>query len=281
MSDSLTSRILVGVIGILGILFLVYMGRFYFATFVTVVCILAVREFFLLARVKEVSPQFWVGALACALISILYYRGHIFSLNWQQVMVLLAIITVVFELLRKKQNATQNIAMTLGGIVYIPVLLGGLIGLRQIDLFDYDYAMRLTMSLFISVWTCDTAAFVFGKAWGKRKIMDKVSPQKTVVGGVAGFIAGIATYLILFGIGFLTAASHSSHAIDISDAVILGVIVGFLGQTGDFVESLIKRDMGVKDSSRFLPGHGGVLDRFDSLMVASPLTFLYLKLFVY
>lgn len=110
--------------------------------------------------------------------------------------------------------------------------------------------------------------------------MERVSPKKTVVGCVAGLVLAVLFYLLIWSIGFLE-SSRSSTYLSLIDVLILGFIVGVFGQMGDFVESLIKRDVGVKDSSNFLPGHGGILDRFDSLIVASPLTYLYLKLTIW
>jgi len=280
MANTFASRMIINVLGIPGILLLVYLGRFYFAIFITLVCLLALREFYLLCRIKGISPQFSVGALACILISLFYYRGlesTILSFSWQNIVILLVLITIVFELFRNKEKGTENIAITLGGILYIPILLGGLIALRQIDLLDYSFGMRLTMSLFITLWVCDSAAYVFGKMWGKKKILERVSPKKTVTGCTAGLVSAILIYLLIWKLGYLE-SSQSSVSLSILDVLILGIIVGVFGQMGDFIESLIKRDVGVKDSSNFLLGHGGVLDRFDSLIVASPLTYLYLKL---
>lgn len=278
MTDSLASRLAVSVLGIPAIVLLVYLGRVYFAIFVTAASLLALREFYILSRSKAISPQLAVGSLACLLVSWFYYQGlesTIFSLSWQQVIVILVIISVILELFRNKEKGTENIAVTLAGILYIPFLLGGLIGLRQVDPVDYGFGMRLTMILFVSVWVCDSAAYAFGKKWGRRKIMERVSPQKTVVGSLAGFVSAVAFYFLVWALGLLE-STRSGVVLSILDVLILGIIVGVFGQLGDFVESFLKRNVGVKDSGSFLPGHGGVLDRFDSLILASPLAFLYL-----
>lgn len=283
MTDNLASRMLVNIFGIPGILLLVYLGRFYFAIFVTVVCLLALREFYNLCRIKEISPQIPAGAAACLVIPFFYYRGlesTLLSLTWHQVLIVFILFSAIFELFRKREKPTENFSTTVAGILYIPVLLGALIGLRQIDAVDYAHGMRLTMTLFATVWICDSAAYAFGKKWGRRRIMEKVSPKKTVVGCTAGLVTAVLFCLLVWSLGFL-GSPVSMASLSLVDAVMIGLIVGVFGQTGDFVESLIKRDVGVKDSSNFLPGHGGVLDRFDSLIIASPLTYLYLQLAVY
>ena len=283
MTDKLAKRMIVIVLGIPGLLLLLYVGRFYFAFFIWLVSFLALREFYLLNRRKGTSPQFVIGALVSMVIALTYYIGTestILLLSWQQIIVITVVISLVFELLRKKERSTENFTVTLGGILYIPVLLCALIGIRQIDLLDYRFSMRLTMSLFFAVWLCDSAAYVFGKIWGKRKILKRVSPKKTVVGCVAGLISAILLYLLLWKGGFLE-SNQSAVSVSLFDALIFGIIVGIFGQVGDFIESLFKRDMNVKDSSNFLPGHGGVLDRFDSLIIEAPLFYLYVKLVIY
>jgi len=277
MADKFALRMIVNVLGIPGIILLVFLGRFYFAIFIWIVSFLALREFYLLCRIRGISPQFVVGTIASIVIALFYY---IRIETWQQMVLILVIVSVVYELFRNKEQGIENFSTTLVGILYIPVLLGALIGIRQINLVDYRFSMRLTMSLFIAVWVCDSAAYVFGKIWGKKKIMDRVSPKKTVVGCVSGLVSAILIYLLLWSLGFLN-TNLSSISVSIVDCLVLGTIVGLFGQMGDFIESLIKRNVGVKDSSNFLPGHGGILDRFDSLIIASPLTYLYLKLMFY
>ncbi|MEE9167424.1 MAG: phosphatidate cytidylyltransferase, partial [Candidatus Neomarinimicrobiota bacterium] len=127
------------------------------------------------------------------------------------------------------------------------------------------------------IWISDSAAYAFGKKWGKKKILERVSPKKTITGSVAGLVSAVGFYLLVWRMGLLE-SSQSAVSLSGIDALALGLIVGLFGQLGDFAESAVKRDMGVKDSGSILPGHGGVLDRFDSLSVASPMTFLYLTL---
>lgn len=274
---------LVVYLGIPGIILAVYLGRLYFVLFVTAVCLLALREFYLLTVTRGISPQFWIGAISCVVISLLYYFGPVLPVplsNPRDFLPTVMLVTVLTELTREKPNATANVMTTIGGIIYVPLLLGALIGIRQIDPFDYDMGMKLVGSLFVGVWICDTSAYFCGKAWGKKKILERASPKKTVVGCVSGLVLALAFYVVIHTLGFYSSA-RSFVEVTLADAVVFGIIVGVFGQAGDFVESLFKRDMGVKDSSNFLMGHGGVLDRFDSLIVASPMTFLYVKYLIY
>jgi phosphatidate cytidylyltransferase len=120
---------------------------------------------------------------------------------------------------------------------------------------------------------CDSAAYFVGRAFGRHTLFERVSPKKTWEGAIAGFFFAVGAFLLA---RFLVLPYLS-----VSDALICGTIVGLFGQIGDLAESLLKRDAGVKDSSQLIPGHGGVLDRFDSIMFVAPLIFLYLDFVVF
>ena len=124
--------------------------------------------------------------------------------------------------------------------------------------------------MFISVWICDTFAFFLGSKFGKRKILPSVSPHKTWVGSMSGMFGSIIFMILLY------CNNVYEGWIDIYQVICFGFIFGGLSQLGDFAESLLKREVGAKDVSNILRGHGGILDRFDSISVAAPLTFLYI-----
>jgi phosphatidate cytidylyltransferase len=146
-----------------------------------------------------------------------------------------------------------------------------LIGLREFyPPFEaqYNNGGFLVISLLVSIWICDSAAYYGGTALGKHKLFPRVSPKKSWEGAIFGFVFAVLTmiaakFIVLDFLGWNTIIS-------------LGVIIGIIGQLGDLVESLLKRDAQVKDSSNFIPGHGGIFDRFDSLLLAAPVIFLFL-----
>ncbi|MBK7257385.1 MAG: phosphatidate cytidylyltransferase [Ignavibacteriae bacterium] len=137
----------------------------------------------------------------------------------------------------------------------------------------YRWGAWTVLTIFAAIWVCDSAAYFAGRAFGKHKLFERVSPKKTWEGAIAGFLGAIAAFLIMQALvlPYLT----------VTQALVCGMIVGIFGQLGDLVESLLKRDAGVKDSSSLIPGHGGVLDRFDSILFVSPLLFLYLDFIVF
>ena len=173
---------------------------------------------------------------------------------------------MIWELFSDKENSGQNISATMAGILFVPILLGTAIDIRQ---FDSLMGTQLTLALVLSVWACDSAAFIFGTKFGDRKIFPRVSPNKSWVGSIAGLVASLSVFHLFYHQGWL--GDYFSR----KDAIVFGIITGIFGQIGDFAESLLKRDADVKDSGTLLQGHGGVLDRFDSLIFATPLTYLY------
>jgi len=128
---------------------------------------------------------------------------------------------------------------------------------------------NFTISMVVTVWICDSAAYTFGRLWGKQKLIERISPNKTVVGFIGGILGAFLSFYIMDQLGFIY------QSLTIFDILILSFIVGVIGQLGDFVQSMFKRDAGVKDSGKLLLGHGGVLDRFDSLIFTSPAVLIF------
>ncbi len=268
MKDTFVNRLLVNVLGIPGILLLIWLGDIYFTVFMTLVMLIAVWEFYTISTEKQNKPVKWIGLLATVYVALVYSRWDAASAHHLILgLMVIIIVTLLVEMLRNKPEPTKNIAITISGIIYIPVLLGSLIVLRN---WDSAVGSHLTYSVFISVWICDSAAYTFGKLWGNKKMLERVSPKKTVVGCIGGVVGALLTYGVLYKTGFL------GGPFNWLDVTILALITGVFGQAGDFAQSLVKRDMGVKDSGALLMAHGGVFDRFDSLIFAGSLSLLYL-----
>ena len=277
MSDKLSSRMLVNALGIPGILLVIWFGGIWFTLFMSIVLFLAITEFFRMNTSEDCTPKLWLGWVATFGFIWMYSNPHlIIGITPIISMILLFILFLLIELFSTAQNSTRSLGISVLGILYVPLLLGTLISLRIWDIPNdsmNNQISHVTFGLFVSIWVCDSAAYLIGKKWGKRKIFERVSPNKTVVGSIAGFMgAGAVFYLMhyfqILGIQF-----------DLKDIFVFTMISGVFGQIGDFVESKFKRDVGVKDTGQFLMGHGGVLDRFDSLIFASPLLYSYLILF--
>ena len=274
--SNLAARVLVAVIAIPLIVAACYFGGPYFFLLTTAIVILAANEFYSLAKAKKIEPSAAVGVVSAGLLNAIAYSsglGAAFDL-----LILIIAFVLLWELARRRTEKVtgtfENAGATLTGIVYVG-LIGSMltvirerIGLESVLRSDREAGMFI-IAILASIWICDSAAYFVGKATGKHKMSRIVSPNKTWEGGIAGFIFAVAAAV---GAKYLAMPDLS-----LKIAAATGVIVGLFGQAGDFVESMFKRDAGVKDSSNLIPGHGGIFDRFDSLLFSAPLIYLMLK----
>ena len=265
-------RNLINALGIPGWLFLIWKGELYYTIFILICCVLALGEFYSIMEKKGAKPLRWFGMGATVFIAD-YYHVQPIATGHQMLggIILIIILIMLIELFSNNKNATLNIASTFAGILFVPVLLGTAIDLRQFDLLMNT---NLTFALTLSVWACDSSAFIFGTLFGKKKIMPTVSPKKSWVGSISGAITSLLILYVFHNQGLL------GDYFSLKDAMVIGLISGVFGQFGDFTESLLKRDVGVKDSGTLLAGHGGVLDRFDSLIFACPIAYLYVHFII-
>jgi phosphatidate cytidylyltransferase len=274
--SNLTVRVLVAVVAIPLILAACYLGGPYFFLFTTALIVMSANEFYSLAKAKDIEPSAVLGITSAGVFNaIVYSTGLGPAIDFLVVILLVAMMS---ELAKKRTEGVSgvfaNVGTTYTGIIYIGLFGGMLTAIRQRvgieNVLRNDREAGLFMAaVLVTIWICDSAAYFAGTGMGKHKMSKFVSPNKSWEGAVAGFI-------------FAVAASVAAHylilpALPLRAALGMGVIVGTFGQAGDFAESLFKRDAGVKDSSGLIPGHGGVFDRFDSLIFAAPLIYLLLK----
>jgi len=314
--SNLVSRVLVALVAIPAVLFISYNGGILFFLFICAVSCLALNEFYGLAVLKGASPQRTLGMMAAVLLNGAFLHERIqsligrvffdgesmapfFTTPWIVVIVLLlfVVLLLIIELFRNKGSVFVNAGYTALGVAYIGVFLGTFIGIRELfgngfpsflvqDYLNgvhsdsgasahavaYAWGGLTIIAIFASIWICDTAAYFGGVATGRHKLFVRVSPNKTWEGAVWGFFGAIATMIV--------AQKFFLPYLQFHQALTIGIIIGVCGQIGDLVESLFKRDAGVKDSSTLIPGHGGVFDRFDSLIFVSPILYLYLNVVV-
>lgn len=273
---SLPSRVLSAVLFLPLLVLMAWTGGPVYLLFTLAVVGLGLREFYLLLAAKGLSPHWKSGMFAVLLLPIATYlrlrTGRIEE--WHSGAFFTALVGAILlsELRRGAgKQAVANSAATFLGVIYIGWLGAHFVALRELPHpFHRPYLEGMSYALlpFFLTWTCDTAAYVFGRAIGRTKLMSSVSPQKSVEGSIAGLV---------FAIGAAFAArSWFAPYLTLFDAAALGVLAGILGQLGDLVESLLKRDVETKNSSGLIPGHGGILDRFDSLLFSAPIVYYYL-----
>lgn len=201
-----------------------------------------------------------------------YLIINISNLNFEfafYTLLLFALLNLILSI--NEENALQNLSSRFFSIIYISLPISSFLILNNEHFFENRIEINptnLIFSIFASVWVCDSLAFFGGKAFGKNKLAPKVSPNKTIEGALSGLIGAIAFSTIYFWV----------LESNLTTGLIVGISAGFFGQLGDLLESKIKRSTGVKDSSNLIPGHGGVLDRIDSLLFAGPTTLILLKI---
>jgi phosphatidate cytidylyltransferase len=268
---NLSKRVAVAVAAAPLILWAAWRGGPAFFIFVEALILLGQLEFYKLAKAKGTHPNQLLGVIAgLTLGAQIYFRGaHEIWLTE----IFLVVLLVLVELFRNKGSALHNTGATLLGFAYVAGLWSFLLLIRELPRtmnLNYDSAGTWIVMLLATTWTCDIAAYFCGLIFGRHKLFERVSPKKTWEGTIGGLIFAI----------LMAVAAHSWFVRDLRlrDAIVIGFIVGTIGQMSDLAESLFKRDAGVKDSSSLIPGHGGVLDRFDSEMLAAPLIYLYLLL---
>jgi len=266
-----TQRVLVSVVAIPIIVAASYFGGIYFFLFSAIVAVVSYFEFSRFVRNKEIFTNLWLGVI---FILILLINEFFHYLDIYFLVLLLTVLLTLVELFRNKGSAIVNIGTTLLGILYIGFFADALLGIREFYPRIESLYVRggyLIISILSTIWICDSAAFFGGVSLGKHKLFPRVSPKKSWEGALFGFVFAILT-MLLAKVIILDFLSWTS-------VIIIGVIIGIIGQIGDLIESLFKRDAGVKDSSTLIPGHGGIFDRFDSLLYTAPVILLYLKNF--
>lgn len=245
-------------------------GRFAFVLMVILVEVIALLEFYRLFSPHGIDSNRFFGILTIVLIILnLYY----YKLKYLIPLLMFSLLIIMsHEMFRNKKRAIENMGVTILGILYIG-LFGSLILIREFrqDSFPYITSGWLVMQIFFTIWICDTAAYLWGMKFGSHPLFKRVSPKKTWEGAIAGFIGAIGG---AFFVRFLFLRETS-----VQYTVVLGLIIGIAGQTGDLIESFIKRNAGVKDSGNILPGHGGFLDRFDSVLAVAPVVYFYICIF--
>jgi phosphatidate cytidylyltransferase len=190
-----------------------------------------------------------------------------FALPASERVTLTAVLLTIFGvgLFRRDSSerpAWEPIAVTLFGVCYVNWLLGYAIWLR-----DLDDGVEWILLLVSVTWLGETAAYVVGSTLGRHKLAPSISPRKTVEGAVAQLAVSV--------LAALGARAWFFPALSLESAIVVGLLLGVVGQAGDLIESAIKRSVGTKDTGRLIPGHGGMLDRMDSLLVNTPVLFYY------
>ena len=274
--SELTRRIIFAVIAAPASIAVVYFGDWALAIVLSGLAAFAAWEFFRMARETGVLPLEPAGIALAALLPIAVHaqRLGVYTLSLTAIVALVLVMFASTIWLRGPSGKPlYSVAVTAFGVLYAG-LLSYVYAVRY-----HDYAVGAaagTALVFLPVlltWTTDVGAYTFGRTFGKKKLIPSVSPGKTVEGAVGGL--GLTIVICLLYVRFIL-MPYAQLGLTIQGAVFFAIVVSVAAQTGDLAESLLKREAGVKDSSRILPGHGGILDRFDSLLFVMPIAYLML-----
>ncbi len=271
------TRIISGLVGLVLLIGVLYMGSIVLGIVVSIIAAIGLYEFYnSISKTKGIQPIKIVGYLSVVPLLVLglqktgWYNIDLGIMTGLSVCLIIFVSMAIIVFGHKKYNIVDACA-TAFGIAYIPFLMGFIIVLRNME-----YGNILIWLIFIGAWGTDTLAYTFGRLFGKRKIIPEISPKKTLAGALGG-ILGCILLMVIYGI---IVNNYFDLNIRYIALVLLGLFCGVISQIGDWAASAIKRYVDVKDFGNIMPGHGGVLDRFDSILFVAPVIYYVLVLFI-
>lgn len=241
-----------------------------------IVSTLAIREFHSLVGGSDVKIQSYAMIANSLLFCTLYFLFY-GDMIWRPLLfayVAILLLAMIVHLFREKVNAVESWGNLCAGQLMIALPFALMSGVVL-------YNKWLMFALFILIWVNDSGAYIVGSLMSKRKggnhkMFPRVSPAKSWEGLIGGFVFDLIAGYIFYLVGWTSTMGLTAYPL--LDSLLFALVVGVFGTLGDLMESLMKRTIGVKDSGKFMPGHGGVLDRFDSLLLAVPVVYF---LFIY
>jgi phosphatidate cytidylyltransferase len=246
-------------------------GKISFAILALFFTVIGLHEFFTIHKNNGLQPMYFLGIISGIALFLFFFFFALGVLNpgYFRLFIILFFILLVIEMYRNNSNPFGNIALTLMGVAYISLPLS-LLTFLVIPKLDGLYTPYILITVFILIWAFDTGAYLTGIAFGKHKFFPRLSPKKSWEGLIGGAIVTVLAALII---------SHFYHIID-TRGMIFAALLTALGATfGDLAESMLKRSVDIKDSGKLLPGHGGLLDRIDSLLFVGPIIYVFISFY--
>lgn len=266
--SNLVQRTVTGIVFLAVVIGAMVFNKISFFILFELIVIGAMYEFYTLAEKKKFNPQKVYGiVIGAGLFAANYfYVNNLFDVKCFLLFIPIVVSVFIIGLYRKSEYVFVDVGFTLLGVLYIAVPFSFA---NYIVLQDKAYDFQLLIGFFILMWSFDSLAYVFGVSFGKHRLFERISPKKSWEGFIGGLISNIGmAYLISLLFQNLTFVQWAG----------LSVLISVFGTYGDLVESSFKRNIDEKDSGSLLPGHGGVLDRFDAVLFTLPLFYVYLQL---
>ncbi|MBI3789971.1 MAG: phosphatidate cytidylyltransferase [Gemmatimonadetes bacterium] len=281
MQRQFVLRVVTGVIAAPVVIVAAWVGGLWLALLLGVLCAVGTWELYRFARADGLRPVGWLGIPLAFAVPMLV---HAATNDWFYVPVsaalagILAVLGVVLFTHRAGEKPLASAAVTVLAVLYTAGTMSFSYGLRYHPLVigSAAGAALVTLPVWLT-WSTDTGAYLFGRIFGGPKLMPSVSPGKTISGAIGGLLTAVG-----MAFAYIAYVLHPAAEIRMTTGgtILFAVAISVAGQVGDLFESLIKREAGVKDSSQFFPGHGGVLDRLDSMFFIMPLAYLMLPWFL-
>lgn len=271
--SNFNERLLTGIIFVIVLLGSIYQSETASSILFFTIILLCQREFYGFFKNSDIKPQRnvgTIGGLSFFMASVISFQT---SLSFNTLFFIIPLIFVVFvlELFRNRPQPIANIGFTILGIIYVAVPFTLLHQISYFNNGDFgtEYNYEILIGYFFVLWANDTGAYLVGRKFGKTKLFERISPKKTWEGSLGGLFFGLL-------LGYVNSLIFTG--LDTITWMALALVIVLFGSLGDLVESLFKRSLGIKDSGKILPGHGGVLDRFDGIFISAPMVYTYLKI---
>lgn len=251
-------RVITGIIGIILSLLIIWLGGIPYAVLITLLASIGFFEYLKMNKTKLLSIEGIWGLII--ILYIIYDNNYLNSNNSISIVILLIVVYLLMVVAKKNKITFENIGFFIVGVLYIGFGFSYMIATRNLD-----NGFILILFIIFTTWASDSGAYFSGKYFGKRKLWPAISPKKTIEGSIGGLL-----FSIIIGLIF----NYFFNINNYLTVILISSLISVVGQLGDLVESALKRSKNVKDSGSLLPGHGGILDRFDSLI------FIFLVLYL-
>ncbi len=270
--NNLATRSLTAVFFVIAMVGSALLGQTVFLVLLLIITFFSLNEFISLISNDKNQPSLWTTLIVGCATYIILAANATGLIPAEGLVAIIPFIFMIFilELWRNKTNPFTNIAISLAAVIYIALPLGFVMYFFDSSVTSGPNHYGLVLGFLAILWLNDTGAYFVGSLVGKRKLFERISPGKTWEGSVGGALFALLTS---WGLSFIF------KQLDGLQWMIMAIIIVISGTLGDLVESMLKRSLGVKDSGSVLPGHGGMLDRFDAVLLSAPFVFVYLALF--
>jgi len=268
--NNLIIRTLTGIVFLVAIVCSALWNQLFFTALFLGFNILGMLEYYRLIKGFKVSPQVALGLTSGISLFLTFslFAMNLISYKWLFINLPLLLSVFIAELYGKKENPFQNAAFTISGVIYIALPLA-LLSFFFDPFFRKEFHPEMVLSFFFISWMNDIGAYLIGSAFGKHRLFERISPKKSWEGSFGGMVFSLVTAFV---------CAHFFTLIPCWQWIIIGLIIVVTGTYGDLVESMFKRSLNIKDSGNIMPGHGGILDRFDAVFFAAPFVLLFIIL---